>query len=426
MIINKAEILCVGTEILIGDIVNTNAAWLSRELCFMGISQYHQAVIGDNSDRLSHTVETTLDNCELLVITGGLGPTYDDITKETVARIIGKELVYSKELYDEIHRFFRHKGKKMTENNRKQAYYIDGASVLKNDIGTAPGMLCRFEYKGSEKIIVLLPGPPEEMKHMWSNYAKPEIERHTSKVFVTRNINIVRMGESEVAQKLDSLMRRSTNPTIAPYCKTAETRLRVTASAETKEEAQRICDDMVEHIKTTEVGDYIYGTDTEIPVAVVELLIAKKLKIATAESCTGGLLAKMITDVAGASSVFEGGMVSYSNSIKYKALGVSPSILDKYGPYDHRVAAQMAEGAKRIIDADIGVGITGIAGPNGGTEDKPVGTVYIAVYYNGKSKVTKFKFGRKLSRERIRELAAINALIMVMEVIKKAGAGPHR
>lgn len=420
MIINTAEILCVGTEILIGDIVNTNAAWLSGRLSNMGISQYHQAVIGDNSNRLSRTIAATLAECDLLIITGGLGPTYDDITKETVAELMGKELIFSEELYEEIHHFFRHKGKKMTENNRKQAYYIDGCTVLKNDIGTAPGMLCRCLYRNNEKVIVLLPGPPEEMKKMWSDYAEPEIKQHTNKVFVSKNLNIIRMGEAEVAQKLDELMRTSTNPTVAPYCKTAETRLRITASANTKEEASVLCDRMIERIRATDVGDYIYGVDTELPCALVALLRERNLHIATAESCTGGLLAKMITDVSGASSIFEGGLVTYSNSVKCKALGVSPSILDRYGPYDHRVALQMAEGAKRIMGADIGVGITGIAGPGGGTEDKPVGTVYIAVYYGKESKVTKFKFGQKLSRDRIRELSAINALIMVLEMVKKA------
>lgn len=420
MVINTAELLCVGTEILIGDIVNTNAAWLSRELSCMGISQYHQAVIGDNSDRLSRTISSTLAECDLLVITGGLGPTYDDITKETVARLMGKELIFSEELYEEIHHFFRHKGKKMTENNRKQAYYIDGCTVLRNDVGTAPGMLCRCMYRNNEKIIVLLPGPPEEMKKMWSCYARPVIEKLTSKVFVSKNINIIRMGEAEVAQKLDELMRTSVNPTVAPYCKTAETRLRITASADTREEASALCDRMIERIRATEVGDYIYGIDTELPIALVELLRKKGLHIATAESCTGGLLAKMITDVSGSSEVFEGGMVTYSNAVKYRALGVSPSVLDRHGPYDHRVALQMAEGAKRIMEADIGVGITGVAGPGGGTEDKPVGTVYIAVYYGRESKVTKFKFGQKLSRDRIRELAAINALIMILEMVKKA------
>ena len=420
MIIKKAEVLCVGTEILIGDIVNTNAAWLSKELSMMGIAQYHQAVIGDNSSRIEKTIKTTLQECDLLVITGGLGPTYDDITKETVANILNKKLIYSDEIYENIRRYFRHKGKTMTENNKKQAYYIEGATVLKNDIGTAPGMLCRFTDNQNEKIIVLLPGPPVEMRKMWTSYAKPEIQKYTDQVFVSKNVNIIGMGEAAVADKLHDLMINAKNPTVAPYCKTSETRLRITASAGDEETASGMCDEMIEKIKATEVGEYIYGIDTELPEALVSILRKKELKIATAESCTGGLLSKMITDVAGSSEVFDGGITTYSNQIKYNLLGVSSSLLNHHGPYDHRVATQMAEGVRRVMEADIGIGITGIAGPGGGTEEKPVGLVYIAVSLKGKNtQVTKYKFGETNSRDRIRELAAVNALIMAIKAINK-------
>lgn len=415
MMIKKAEILCVGTEILIGDIVNTNAAWLSKELSALGISQYHQAVIGDNSERLAQTVKDTLNNCDLLVMTGGLGPTYDDITKETVASVLGKELVFDREIFDGIKAYFDKRDRTMTENNRKQAYVIEGSKVLKNDMGTAPGILCNT----GEKIIILLPGPPSELMPMWKNYARPEIEKYCDKVFVSKNVNIVGMGEAAVASELDEMMKNSVNPTIAPYCKTGETRLRITASAKTKEEAQKMCDDVIEKIKNTKINNYIYGIDTDIAEAVVKELTKRGLKIATAESCTGGLIAKMITDVPGASAVLEGGMISYSNSVKYKALGVSSSLLDRHGPYDHRVAIQMAEGVRRLMDSDVGIGVTGLAGPGGGTAKKPVGLVYIAVCYNKKTEVMKYKFGENQSRDRIRELTAVNAFINTLNILKK-------
>ncbi|MBR5516173.1 MAG: competence/damage-inducible protein A [Clostridia bacterium] len=414
MKLERAEILCVGTEILIGDIINTNAAWLSKELSSLGISQYHQAVIGDNSQRLAETVSDTLKNCDLLVITGGLGPTYDDITKETVAKVLNKNLVFDEDVYYDIKDFFRKRERKMTENNRKQAYIIEGAHILKNDMGTAPGLLCET----GEKIVVLLPGPPSELMPMWTNYVKPQIQKYCDKIFVSKNVNIVGIGEAAVADVLDEMMKNAVNPTIAPYCKTGETRLRVTASAKTKEEAAAMCDEVIEEIKKTKIGEYIYGIDTDLAEAVVKELTKRGLKIATAESCTGGLIAKMITDVPGSSAVLEGGMVAYSNSVKYRALNVSSSLLDRHGPYDHKVAVQMAEGICRLMDADVGIGVTGIAGPGGGTREKPVGFVYIAVAYNKKSSVMKYKFGEKQSRDRIRELTAANAFINVLEMLK--------
>lgn len=417
MVIKSAEILCVGTEILIGDIVNTNAAWLSKQLCEMGISQYHQAVIGDNSERLAVTVSQTLSNCDLLIITGGLGPTYDDITKETVAQVLGKELVRDGEILERIKSYFRKRGKTMTQNNEKQADIIEGAIAVPNDVGTAPGLICTTT---DDKMIVLMPGPPSEMQHMWQTYVKPEIAKHCEKVFVSKNINIVGIGESSVANALEDMMKSSVNPTIAPYCSTAETRLRVTASANTHAEAQKLCDKAIEEIKQSSIGKHIYGIDTTIPETVVKLLTENNLKIAVAESCTGGLVSKMITDVPGSSEVFEGSIISYSNRIKNEQLGISYHVLEKYGAVDHHVASLMAENVKRIMGADIGIGITGIAGPGGGSGEKPVGLVYISVCCCKRTKLLKFKYSPKSSREKIRELAATNALIMAMETIKKA------
>lgn len=414
MIIKTAEILCVGTEILLGDIVNTNAAYLSRELASLGISQYRQSVIGDNSERLEHTIKECLNNCDLLIMTGGLGPTYDDITKESAAKAIGKELYEDAEVLSDIERYFKKRGRHMTDNNRKQANVIKGSTVLKNTCGTAPGVFCETDGK----IIILLPGPPSEMIPMWQNEAKPLVAQCCDKVLVSRNINLVGIGESALAQKLRDMMEKAVNPTIAPYCKTGEVRLRVTASANTREEALSMCLDAVEDIKATEVGRYIYGYDTTLEEAVVNTLRRKNKILATAESCTGGLIAKMITDVPGASDVFFGGVNSYHNIIKNKVLGVSSRSLDKYGAVSHQVAVKMAEGVCTLMNSDISVAVTGIAGPGGGTEEKPVGLVYIAVCHNGKTTVKKYKFGHNLSREKIRELTAVNALTDILEAVK--------
>lgn len=415
MVIRTAEILCVGTELLLGDIINTNAAFLSKELAELGISQYRQSVVGDNRQRLEDTIKTALDHCDLLILTGGLGPTYDDITRETAAKVIKKELVLDNDCLADIESFFKKRGKTMTANNIKQAMIIKGSTVLKNTVGTAPGTLCC----ANDKILVLLPGPPSEMKEMWKNQAKPIISQYCEKVIVSKNINIVGIGESAVEDYLKEMMLSSCNPTVAPYCKTAEVRLRVTASAATKEEAISLCDKKIKEIEATEIGKYIYGIDTSLEEAVVKRLNKYSLTIATAESCTGGLIAKTITDVPGSSAVFEGSVVSYSNRIKNAVLGVSEHRLEAYGAVSHQVAIKMAEGVHNLMDADVAVAVTGIAGPGGGTEKKPVGLVYISVYYNGETTVKKYKFGSHNSRERIRELTLANALNDVLSRLKQ-------
>lgn len=414
MKIKTAEILCVGTEILIGDIVNTNAAYLSRELASLGISQYRQSVVGDNSARLEESIKESMKNCDLLILTGGLGPTYDDITKETAAKALGRELVMDTESLGHIQRHFERRGRPMTENNIKQAMVIEGSRVLRNYVGTAPG--CMYVSEG--KMVVLLPGPPSEMVKMWEKEVKPVVAECCDKVLVSRNINIVGIGESAVAQILDNIMKNASNPTIAPYCKPSEVRLRITASADTREKALSMCLDTIEQIKATEVGKYIYGYDTTLEEAVVNTLRRKNMILSTAESCTGGLIAKMITDVPGASEVFFGGVNSYHNIIKNKVLGVSSRRLDKYGAVSHQVATQMAEGVRTLMNSDVSVAVTGIAGPGGGTEEKPVGLVYIAVCLNGRTTVKKYKFGSHQTREKIRELTAVNAFIDVLEAIK--------
>lgn len=414
MSIKSAEILCVGTELLLGDIINTNAAFLSKELASLGISQYRQSVVGDNAERLEYAVKQALSECELLIVTGGLGPTYDDITKETVAKVLDKKLIFDKSTYEKIKEYFDSRGRKMSDNNRKQAMIIEGSVILENDMGTAPGIYC----KEKNKAVILLPGPPFEMQPIWKNKAKPILSKQCDKVFLSRNINIVGMGESMVASKLCNIMENAVNPTVAPYCSAGEVRLRITASADTKEEALQLCNDKIREIAASEVSSYIYGIDTTLPEALVKVLKKKNLKFTCAESCTGGLIAKSITDVAGTSEVFDGGVVSYSGEVKCKLLDVSESCLEKYGAVSHQVAVMMARGVKELMHADVSVAVTGLAGPGGGTEEKPVGLVYISVSYKGNDTVNKYMFGDHLSREKIRELAMVNALADVLRAIK--------
>lgn len=409
-----AEILCVGTEILIGDIVNTNAAYISGRLAAMGINQYYQTVVGDNPGRLSEQLRLSLSRSDLVIMTGGLGPTYDDLTKETAASVMGRAMYFDGDTAERLRSFFAALGRTMTENNLKQAMIPEGSVVFANGNGTAPG--CSIEDDDANKAVIMLPGPPREMVPMWTESVEPYIREHTEEILYSRNLMIIGMGESEVESILRDMMESSVNPTIAPYCKEGMVRLRITARAKTEKEASRLCDLTADRIRLTKVGGYIYGTDCEIEEALVHLLAEKRLKIATAESCTGGLISSMITEVPGSSDVFDGTVVSYANRIKHNILGVSEDDLNRYGAVSEPVARQMAEGIIKVIGADIGIAVTGIAGPGGGSAEKPVGTVYIAVSYNGHTDVRLCHFSG--NREKVRRLTAVNALAMAIRKIK--------
>jgi len=375
--VESAEILCVGTEILIGDIVNTNAAYISSRLAEMGINQYHQEVVGDNPDRLRFYLKNALDRADCVIMSGGLGPTYDDLTKETVADLMGRSLYLHERSLERLESYFKGRQIKMTDNNRKQAMIPEGSVVFDNDCGTAPGMAVEDEEKG--KIVILLPGPPRELHPMLDNSVIPYLSQFTESVFVSKNINIFGMGESTVASIVDDIMQTSTNPTVAPYAKDSEVRLRITAKGSDKDACASLCDEMIERIRQTEVGRCIYGVDTSLEEALVARLKEKGLKLALAESCTGGMVAKTVTDVSGSSAVFDGGVVSYANEVKKSLLGVSADTLDCFGAVSEQTASEMAEGVKKLMNADIGIALTGIAGPGGGSEEKPVGLVYLGV-----------------------------------------------
>ena len=406
MKINNAEILCVGTEILIGDIVNTNAAYISEKLALMGISQYYQAVVGDNPKRLKNAILSALERCDLLIMSGGLGPTYDDLTKETAAECMGRRLFLNEEALERMKARFEIRGRIMTKNNEKQAYIPEGSTVFQNECGTAPG--CAIEDFERGKIVIMLPGPPFELKRMFSEQVIPYLQRFTDRHFVSRNVNIFGMGESEVETRLKELMESSVNPTVAPYCGDGEVRLRVTASAKTVEECELLVTGAIERIMQSEVAPYVYGVDTDLAKAVVTTYSDKKKTLAIAESCTGGLISKRVTDVSGSSEILGYGCVTYANEAKIKLLSVKPETLQTYGAVSEQTAAEMANGVRALAGADVGIATTGIAGPGGGTEQKPVGLVYLGIASEKGTRVVRLMLPG--DRNRVRILASSNAL----------------
>ncbi|MBQ8207184.1 MAG: competence/damage-inducible protein A [Clostridia bacterium] len=414
--IKTAEILCVGTELLLGDIVNTNAAYLSRKLAELGISVYHQTVVGDNPERLKKALADSANRCDLIITSGGLGPTYDDLTKETIASFFGRNLVRNEKILSHLEAYFAEMGRTMTENNKKQADIPEGAIIFRNDYGTAPGVCIEDEESGVTA--VMLPGPPRELEPMFGEQVMPYLEKRSDSILVSRNINIFGMGESAVENILRSLMENSVNPTVAPYCKEGEVRLRITAKASDRNTAYAMCSEAVEKIMETEVGKAVYGIDSDsIEGELVAKLIAKGKTIATAESCTGGLIAKRITDVSGSSAVFLGGCVTYANSAKESLIGVKHETLAAHGAVSEQVAIEMARGVRQALGTDIAIATTGIAGPGGGTPQKPVGTVWVGISGEKGDRAVLLRLSSRRERSYIRTLAASNALYLALDEI---------
>lgn len=415
MKIRNAEILCVGTELLLGEVINTNAAYISRALARVGISVYRTAVVGDNPARLRAAVKMALDAADLLILTGGLGPTYDDLTKETVAEVLGLPMVRDEKILAEIEDYFASSGRVMPPNNAKQADIPLGAVALPNRTGTAPGIF--VECGG--KVVILLPGPPFELCPMFEEFVYPRLREMSETVLVSHNLHIMGMGESEVEMHLLDLMKNSVNPAVAPYAKEGEMRLRVSALARDEDEGEAMCRDTMEKIKESPVGQYIYATDAEcVEKIAVERLKRAGLTVAVAESCTGGYLGKRITDIAGASAVFCGGFITYSNEAKVKLLGVSEESLREHSAVSEQVAIEMANGARERLGADIAVSVTGEAGPDPDpATGHPVGTVFIGVSTAEKSYAIKMSISRMRDREYIRKVAASRALKEILQII---------
>lgn len=412
----NAEIISVGTELLLGHTVNTDTSYVARELSAIGINLFYSCIVGDNPQRLKDALNDAFSHSDIIITTGGLGPTGDDLTKETIAAAAGRKLVMHEESMDRIKKYF--KGRDLGESQKKQAYLPEGCTVFQNDVGTAPG--CGFETENG-KTVVMLPGPPSELVPMLKNYAVPYLSRGSSTVIVSRMVHVFGLGEGFVAEEIKDLTGCE-NPTAATYAKEGEMFVRVTARAETSEKASKMCEPVVEELKGR-LGEYVYGTETES----LEETVVKELKkagktVSTAESCTGGLLAKRITDIPGASEVFHMGAVTYSNDIKTLLLGVPENTLKNYGAVSPQTARAMAQGVREKSGADFGIGITGIAGPDGGTPEKPVGLVYISLCDGENTWVRKMSGGGcAKGRGYVRNLAASNALDMLRRRI--AGIG---
>lgn len=394
----KAEIITVGTEILLGDILNTNCRYLSRELATMGIEMYYQITVGDNEKRLLKTIEESLSRSDIVICTGGLGPTEDDITKEVCAKYFGYELHLHKPSLDAMLKRFKNLNRKPTKNNEKQAYFPKEAYILKNDNGTAPGCI----MKKNGKMIIVLPGPPSEMEPMFENYVKPYLSKITDDVIESEVLRIIGVGESKVENDILDIIDTQTNPTIATYAKGYECTLRITAKAKTIDEAKNLIKP-IEYKIQKRFNESLYAKgETSIEEVVAKMLVDRNLKIAVAESCTGGKVSAELINYPGISSVFMEGCVTYSNEAKMKSLGVKKETLNVFGAVSSQCAEEMAIGVAARYNTNIGISTTGIAGPDGGTDEKPVGLVYFGIYINGKviSKKYIFNGNRQAIRER--------------------------
>lgn len=434
------ELISVGTEILLGNIVNTNANYLSIKCAELGFSLFYQVTVGDNAGRLSDAIRAALSRSDIVILTGGLGPTQDDLTKETVAEVLGRRLVMDEHSRERILEYFSRlqyqsgskasdtkalEGKtltgkaleskglaKITENNWKQAMMIENCIVVDNENGTAPGYI----VEEGEKRILLLPGPPSEMIPMFDHDMFPYLKKLQNKVFVSKMVKVCGIGESRAETMLLDLIEGQSNPTIAPYAKSGEVHFRVTASADTKEEAQKMITPLLAELyHRFDVNIYSEEEEISLEEVVVRLLTEAGMLLTTAESCTGGLLTGRLVNVPGASEVLSEGFITYSNESKCRYLGVNPDTLESQGAVSEQTAREMAEGASRTTGCDAAIAVTGIAGPGGGTEAKPVGLVYIACHVKGKTTVKECRF--RGNRQKIREQSVIYALDLLRRYI---------
>ena len=410
------ELISVGTEILLGNITNTNARYLAEECAVLGLSNYYQVTVGDNEARLSEAIVTALGRSDIVLLTGGLGPTEDDLTRETVAKVLGRELHEDSNVKQSIENCFKKMGiSAPTDNNWRQAMVIDGAIVVENHNGTAPGLIVKTD---EGKHIIMIPGPPEEMKMMFQESIAPYLSSMNDKVIVSKTVKICGMGESKVASVVADLIEKQTNPTIAPYAKGGEVHLRVTASGTDIRSALMSMRPIVKELRKR-FGDDIYTTNENetLEKHVLDMLKRRNMTLTTAESCTGGLLAGTLINVAGASDVYNEGYITYANEAKRKILGVKKKTLKNDGAVSETCAREMAIGAAKAAGARAAISVTGIAGPGGGTEETPVGLVYIGCYVDGKVWVERYHLNG--DREKVRNLAVKRALDQLRRCLLK-------
>jgi nicotinamide-nucleotide amidase len=408
----KAELIAIGTEILLGTTINSNAAMISALLSEMGIDVYWESVVGDNMERAAEAVRRAAERADIIITTGGLGPTCDDITKEAVAAAFGVGLEENREEKEWLIELFRARGSELTENNYSQIMLPEGSKPIRNSRGTAPG--CRFEKDG--KIVLMLPGPPHELEAMLNESVRGILMNLSGGIIVSHKLNLFGISESLMESKLRDYMRELNNPTLAPYAAKGECTLRVTAKAESAEEAEKMMEPVIDRVKET-FGNFIYGMDYDgLEQMVIEQLIEKKLTLACAESCTGGLLSKRLSDIPGASKAFLGSVISYTNEVKNKVLGIPNNLIEEKGAVSEEVAAFMAMNVRELIGSSFGIGITGLAGPEGDGIN-PIGLVYIALSTRDSLYVRKVHVKAR-NRGAVRLYAGSHALDMIRRKIQ--------
>jgi len=409
----NSEIISVGTELLLGQIDNINTRIISQKLSEIGINVFFHTSVGDNRERISSVFKIALERSDLIIFTGGLGPTLDDLTKETVAEVLRLELNYDEDTLNRIRAFFKKMQREMPENNKKQALVPEGAITIPNESGTAPGIILQT----GEKIIILLPGPPNEMEPMLNKFVIPFLRKRLSnEVIKSRVLRFIGIGESSLEQKILDILKKQTNPTVAPLAKQGEVTLRITAKAKSEKDANELIEPIIQAIKER-VGEYIYSYDNDPMEAVVgRMLIERRCTISIAESCTGGYLSHLLTNIPGISAVFDRGIISYSNKSKTEILNVPAEILKQKGAVSQETAISMASWIRKLSGTDLGVAITGIAGPDGGTHLKPVGLVFIALSTDSGDLCEKYLFNG--SREAIKRRSALAALDLIRRYLK--------
>lgn len=408
------ELVCVGTELLLGNIVNTNAAFIAEKCAMLGLSMYYQSVVGDNPERLKELLKMAKKRSDIIILCGGLGPTQDDLTKETAAKVMGKSLVEDARARQEIELFLTKRGRKITENNWKQALVPEESTVLYNPNGTAPGII----MEDGNTQMILLPGPPNELIPMFEEQVYPYLNQLQPEIICSKMVKLCGIGESAAETEILDLIEQQENPTVAPYAKTGEVHLRLTARAESKEKAFAMIEPLEQELYKR-FGSKIYTAEENVTLemAIAQLLAKHHLTVTTAESCTGGLLAGRLINVPGISENLKEGYITYSNEAKEKLLGVSHATLEQHGAVSEETVLEMASGGAKAANADICVSISGIAGPDGGTKEKPVGLVYMCCYCKGKTYVERNLYTG--NRSKVREYAVASALTLLRNAILK-------
>ena len=403
----NTEIISVGTELLLGHVTNTDARDISELLSKIGINVLYHTVVGDNPRRLKQCVERAKERTDIIITTGGLGPTCDDLTKQVLAEAFGLELVADKAEMDGLYDYIS-RGRVLTENNYLQGMLPEGCTVFHNLWGTAPG--CAFEKDG--KTVIMMPGPPEECVPMFKAYGMPYLQKLSGAHIVSHTVNIFGMGESTVDSIFAQEMNAMTNPSMAPYAKECDCLLKITAKAATVAQAEAMIEPVMREVKE-KLGDVVYGTDVDcVEEALIKLLEEKPLSFAAAESCTGGYIAKRFTDLPGASRFFKGGMVTYTNEAKAALLGIDPALIEEKGAVSFEVAKAMAENCRRILGSDVGLGVTGLAGPDGDGIHE-VGTVFVSMAVAEGTYVKELHLGEYRTRSFIRRMAGNHAFDML-------------